>query len=315
MCFMFIPKIDRRGHFHANEILYIPDTVVDELWKKLTEPYKSFFERQLFSERTFECDIDVLYRTPIVEFEDMSSFTVFCHRVRLLSSYLPTIPIPYVNDPYRSKFDILSKENENEIKSNLNHYLIKVFANRVDSIFNTNLRNGYPKNRTLPPLIPDDKEHSVAMIKHFIIRDFNGDTNLRHLAFSKNVYKYSDKHDTLLKELCNGTANCIIKGIEDEESVHDNINSIYQLKNSKFSILSAISPTTVDICNHSLYTKTRFRTMLFKNGKLVADKRGRLIPSGFLEMQWKLLKRIDSGNADDIWVLVNGFINYIEEDK
>ena len=135
---MFIPRIDSDGKFDHKTLFYIPDTWVDELWKNITEPYKLFFERN------FKSVANTMYRIPLTKLEDTTDLPEYCEKANHTISKPDLVwniyeDIPYVDKPNRVKYNICTKENESIIKYNLNKYLIKVFAQRVDLTFDHNL--------------------------------------------------------------------------------------------------------------------------------------------------------------------------------
>lgn len=305
---MLIPKCEHG--FIIPEWTYIKDDFMESIWNEITSPYRKFFEKYIGPNTKY------LYEIPIVDLGNDETLKGYCDRVNktIRNSNLSDIifpSIPFTTKCDKINFSIPNITEEKRLYSEIMEYLTAVFSQRIDRVISRHLDNKYPSMNSIRRFT--NESYRATVILNNVVKN-SSHTKVTHIPFYKDIVSFTGNDEKLFRDICKGVGNSIIKSINNPSDIDKNIHGIINLSTNRCTpiVSQYANPTPSSIAIRRSISKTHFRSLLYRNGRLIYDKRGRYVPYAYLEMQIKFLEAIDKSRPNDHWVLINGFLNYIE---
>ncbi len=272
-------------------LVYIDDNILDDIWQMIVSSYKDVLIKH------FGIDDSSTILTPphheVLKISDISRQTTLFSEILY---YMPKMNDEISFVEYPSTCDLYY------IKASIYDKYLMIFEDRIHKIF-------IGENRIynfIPKFLNNQLIHSLEGYQE-LCKNKNA---IMHFSFTKSIYMKDEFTEESLRDICTKTGCALSKIYKNKESIPNRIDAIEKVHLDGYQINSGF-PSQLIINGRSKNCKMVFRTIVFKNGRIVANKKGRAIPYAFTEMQLKLNKLMtETGKADDKWVIINGFIKY-----
>lgn len=291
---MIIPYIEKNffNRIYSNKWVYVKDDFLDDIWSIITNPYKDV----LFKHFGIDTTKSVISK-PFSEVLDDKKSEYCKDEVKIDGD------IPYFRDNkfIPVVFRFLSSKEIQYLRANTYNYFHGIFKERIHNIFDEN---------NIYTLVTKPQKADLINYRDLCIKN----NYIMHISFTKNIIDTNREDEESLKALCNRIGYSLSKIYKNPEEIDKRIDDLDLISNSG-SIFNSTYPSQLVINYRSKDYKAKFRTIAYKNGKIVIDKKGRVVPYAYTEMQLKINKIIKSSKPTDKWVLVNGFINYLNDTK
>lgn len=309
---MFIPRIDFTNEHNdaifIPELVYVPDDLISTIWNGIIKPYKQLLNK-------LENPFTRLFSTPILKLESMNELEEYCNEAN--SMYFTEDPdndmllnIAYIDNNENVKFKLLTIYGEDLFITSIRYYLSILFAQQIQNAFNFKHNKDIDIMYMLTP--PSSSESATSMLKKLNSRYFRH-YNCTHVAFSTHCIDYNKDIEDKFVVSCKKIGNAISKSIQYPDKVDRYVRDFMRIKDNEYHIIPGTPITFIINNSHTDSFKSRFITLLYKNGKLIKEKHGLLTKSKYMEMQMNLLQLLDDGDEKDRWVLINGVLNYIND--
>ena len=279
--------------------VYTQDNLINDTWKTIIAPYERFLTE------TFGTLCDGIFDPPIKKIED-PNHVEFPHD-NVFNSIWYTDIAP-------KNFMFFTDIGMMQMTHTITSFLMHAFMNRVDQLYIKRFGEKFYTNITTLSNLPLDVEFANKVFEELP----KYKKNLMVCAISKNFPDFNIRRQKLVVELCNAVGNTLSKVhfFDHPESLRDElIAKSRHVKDSYFNVYEDPFPITLAV-NHfrsaANSVKTWYTVQLYKNDKLVVEKKGIFVPYSWMVVITNMLKLIKKTRGGT-WTMIMGFANYPNE--
>ncbi len=277
------------------EWAYVQDDYLENIWKKFTTPYEKFLKV------TFKSLADAIFDIPVREIDDPDNIELPENKEFDSVWYSIKTPKDFV---YPSEIGLIT------VTASITKFFQNEFINRIYQLYVRRFGSELCAN-ILTIISPINTIKNATDLVEALQSHKN---HLVSCAISRNYIDFNIECENHIVEMCNVIGNTLSAAHYSNNPttlISELVTKFNHASDRHFTVYDMQTPMTLQLETFSSFKGVRkwYVVQLYKNGKLVIEKKGHLVHYAWMAVITKMLKRIEK-SGDGVWTMVIGVAKY-----